>query len=158
MLQQTRAEAVARARRWERWLEEFPNIAALAAAPEERVLRAWEGLGYQARALRLRQAAQILARDHGGDLPRSAAALRALPGVGPYTADALMCFAFGQRRMPLDVNVLRVLRRISGGAPKPLAAALMRRATSPRALAGALMELGQTLCGARAVNLSLIHI
>ena len=102
-----------------RWLERWPTAGALAAAEPADVLRAWSGLGYNVRALRLRETARIVERD---GWPRDAAGLRRLPGVGPYTAAAVASFAFGERIAAVDTNVRRVASRI-GGTPGELRAA-----------------------------------
>ena len=105
MAQQTQVARVLE--RYERWLERWPTAAALAAASPAEVLTEWVGLGYNQRALRLRAACAIVARD---GWPRDSAGLRALPGVGPYTAAAVASFAFGERVAAVDTNVRRVAR------------------------------------------------
>jgi A/G-specific adenine glycosylase len=127
MSQQTQVERVAP--RWRQWLERWPTAEALAAAPAADVIRAWQGLGYNRRALNLRLAAQHVAAHGWPD------DLTVLPGVGRYTADAVACFALGRDVLPLDVNVLRVQERTG-------------RRFSARA-AQALMDLGATVCIAR---------
>jgi A/G-specific adenine glycosylase len=128
---------------WERWLARWPAPAALAAASPADVLREWSGLGYNRRALRLREAAGIVARD---GWPRDAAGLGALPGVGPYTAAAVASFAFGERVAVVDTNVRRVAGRL-GAEPRDL---------FPRDRAAdwnqAAMELGAVFCTARAAH------
>ena len=114
---------------YERWLARWPTAAALAAASPADVLREWAGLGYNRRALRLREAAAIVARD---GWPRDAAGLRALPGVGPYTAAAVASFAFGEPVAAVDTNVRRVAERL-GADPQALCRASARRTgTRPR--------------------------
>jgi A/G-specific adenine glycosylase len=110
MLQQTRVETVRVYYR--RWLARFPTLAALAAAPQERVLKVWEGLGYYSRARNLHRAA----RQVNGALPASVAELQRLPGIGRYTAGAIASIAFGQRAAVVDGNVARVLARVFGWA------------------------------------------
>src|SRR5512142_1128202 len=110
MLQQTRVEAVIPY--FQRWMERFPTIADLAKAPEREVLRAWEGLGYYARARNLRKASQAVVEQHGGQLPRTADELRRLPGIGRYTAGAIASIAFGLDEPALDGNIRRVLARV----------------------------------------------
>jgi A/G-specific adenine glycosylase len=127
MSQQTQVERVVP--RWRRWLERWPTVEALAAAPAGDVIREWQGLGYNRRALSLHRAAQQVAA-HGW--PED---LTELPGVGRYTADAVACFAFGRPVLPVDVNVQRVSER-TGHAFSP-------------AVAQALMDLGKTVCLAR---------
>lgn len=110
MLQQTRVETVRPY--YERWLAAFPDVLRLAQAPEQRVLKLWEGLGYYSRARNLLQAAQIVAGEYAGHLPRDVTELRRLPGIGPYTAGAIASIAFGRRASVLDGNVARVLARL----------------------------------------------
>jgi len=127
MLQQTQAARVVP--RYVAWLQCWPTIDALAAAPTAEVLRAWQGLGYNRRALSLHRAARQVSE---GGWPDD---LTTLPGVGRYTADAVACFAFGRAVLPLDVNVRRVLERT--------------RAEFDHTCAQALMDLGATVCIAR---------
>jgi A/G-specific adenine glycosylase len=154
MLQQTQVGVVAS--RYEAWLQRFPTIPALAAASEEEVLRAWQGLGYYGRARRLHAAAQLIVRSYGSVLPRSAADLRRLPGIGAYTAAAIACIAYGEPKPPLDVNLARVLSRI-GGLLLDIPTADRRKkleylwhalveGQSARDVAQALMDLGRLLC------------
>ena len=127
MLQQTQAARVVP--RYVNWLERWPTVEALAAASSADVIRAWQGLGYNRRALNLHRAAcEIAARGWPDDLTE-------LPGVGSYTADAVGCFALGRRVLPMDVNVGRVLERTGGDFDHTCAQALM--------------DLGATICIAR---------
>ena len=103
MAQQTQIERVVP--RWQRWLARWPTVEALAAAPAADVIREWQGLGYNRRALALHRAAQQVAAHGWPD------DLTELPGVGRYTADAVACFAFGRPVLPVDVNVRRVAER-----------------------------------------------
>jgi len=154
MLQQTRVDTVRPF--YARWLRAFPTIQSLARASDDRVLKLWEGLGYYSRARNLHRAAQLLVREHGGELPRTAAQLRALPGIGRYTAGAIASIAFGERTPLVDGNVARVFARVF---------AIRSNVKSPRTLqslwklAGdllpdshigefnqALMELGALIC------------
>jgi A/G-specific adenine glycosylase len=158
MLQQTpvvRVEPVFRA-----WLERWPTPADLAADPPGEAVRAWGRLGYPRRALRLHAAATEIVARHQGELPATYAELLALPGVGRYTAAAVMSFAYGGRHAVLDTNVRRVLARaVSGRAQPPpsLTAAEQRLAESvlpdePSVAARwavAVMELGALVCTAR---------
>ena len=157
MLQQTRVETVVPY--FTRWMERFPDVQALAAAPLDDALKAWEGLGYYARARNLHAAAQVVVSRHGGRLPASRAALQALPGVGRYTAGAILSIAFGQDEPVLDGNVRRVLSRawaLDEPSRARLDSSLWRLAGMllPRGEAGlfneALMELGATVCLPRA--------
>lgn len=110
MLQQT--QVVTALPYFERWLELFPNWRSLADAPIDRVLKAWEGLGYYQRARNLQKLAQAVVALPGAELPPTVEALEELPGIGPYTARAIASFAFGQNVGVLDGNVIRVLTRI----------------------------------------------
>lgn len=110
MAQQTRLEAVIPY--YERWMKRFPTIEALANAPQRDVLNAWEGLGYYSRARNLHQAAQIVAQEHGGELPADVEKLRKLPGIGRYTAGAIASLAFGLDEAVVDGNIKRVLARV----------------------------------------------
>jgi A/G-specific adenine glycosylase len=137
MLQQTQVARVVR--RYLEWLERWPDVEALAAAPRAEVLAAWVGLGYNRRALALHAAAQAVARD--GWPPD----LRALPGVGPYTAAAVASFAFGAQVAAVDTNARRVAERLGRGSPDDLLPP--GRAAEWNQAA---MELGATVCTARA--------
>src|SRR5579885_3102730 len=110
MLQQTRVQAVIPY--YERFLARFPNVESLAQAPEEQLLTLWSGLGYYSRARNLARAAQIIATRHGGAFPRSVEDAMALPGIGQYTAAAILSIAYGVRLAVLDGNVARVLSRV----------------------------------------------
>jgi A/G-specific adenine glycosylase len=157
MLQQTQIPTVLDRGYYTRWMDRFPDLANLAAAEEKEVLSAWEGLGYYRRARNLQRLAQIILQDHGGVFPRDFASIRALPGVGPYTAGAVASFAFDEAAPIVDGNVARVLARVYDDATpvdstlgqKALwarAESLVKAAQSPRAFNGALMELGQRVC------------
>ena len=98
------------------WMARWPTPAALAASPAGEAIRQWGRLGYPRRALRLHETATILTARHGGTVPADVDALRALPGIGSYTAAAVASFAFGQRHAVLDTNVRRVLARLVAGA------------------------------------------
>ncbi|MDX6680036.1 MAG: A/G-specific adenine glycosylase [Solirubrobacteraceae bacterium] len=139
MAQQTQIARVLE--RYPRWLERWPTAAALADASPADVLTEWVGLGYNRRALRLREAAAIVARD---GWPRDAAGLRALPGVGPYTAAAVASFAFGEAVAAVDTNVRRVAARLR---VEPQALLPARRHADWNQAA---MELGAAFCTARA--------
>jgi A/G-specific adenine glycosylase len=110
MLQQTRVAAVLPY--YERFLERFPTIPALAAAPEEEVLTHWSGLGYYSRARNLQSAAQSIVANHGGEFPSDHADALALPGIGPYTSAAILSMAFNAPHAVLDGNVARVVARL----------------------------------------------
>lgn len=157
MLQQTQVATVVRGRYFERWLESFPDLQTLAAAGEEQVLKAWEGLGYYRRARTLHMLAKQVVADGDGVLPSEAAALRELPGIGPYTAGAVASLAFGRRSALVDGNVARILARVFDfsepiDAPAGtrwswrMAEELVQACHDPSCLNQALMELGQTIC------------
>ena len=117
MLQQTRvATAIPY---YQRWMEEFPTVEALAEAPEHRVLLVWEGLGYYSRARNLQTAARAVAERFQGRIPEDPAVFRTLPGVGPYTSAAVMSIAFGLDLAAVDGNVRRVLSRLLALAGDP---------------------------------------
>ena len=111
MLQQTRIEAVIPY--YERFLRELPTIETLAAVDDERLMKLWEGLGYYSRARNLKRAALCIVNEHGGSMPDTYEALRALPGIGPYTAGAIASIAFGRPEPAVDGNVLRVITRLT---------------------------------------------
>ncbi|MDE2489880.1 MAG: A/G-specific adenine glycosylase [Elusimicrobia bacterium] len=154
MLQQTTVAAVAP--RYEAFLRRFPDARALAAASEDEVLSAWAGLGYYSRARNLRRAALEIAARRGGRFPSDPEAVRALPGIGRYTAGAILSIAFGRAVPLVDGNVIRVFARLfalRGRAKDPaLAAEVWRRAEAlvdkdaPGDWNQALMELGATVC------------
>lgn len=117
MCQQTPAARVAP--QWVEWMDRWPAPSDLAQAPTADVLRAWGRLGYPRRALRLQEAGRVVVALHGGVVPDDEAALLALPGVGRYTAAAVLAFGFGLRSLVLDTNVRRVLARLDGGVEFP---------------------------------------
>ena len=110
MLQQTQVATVRPY--FERFLARFPDVAALAAAPQDEVMRLWSGLGYYARARNLHRAAQAVVDEHGGEMPETLDALMALPGIGRSTAGAILALSRGARQPILDGNVKRVLARV----------------------------------------------
>ncbi len=112
MLQQTRIETVLERRYFERWLERFPDIATLAEASETELLKQWEGLGYYNRARNLQKAARVVIDDHGGVFPDSLEKVHDLPGVGRYTAGAVLSFAYDRPAPLVDGNVARVFSRL----------------------------------------------
>lgn len=135
MLQQTQVATVVRY--WERWRRALPDVATLARAPLDRVLKLWEGLGYYTRARQLHRAARQICREHAGVFPRDFKAVLGLPGVGRYTAGAICSLAFNQPAPVLDGNVTRVLTRVFGLRDLVTRAATQRRLW---ALAGALVR------------------
>ncbi len=158
MLQQTPVERVRQP--WQQWVERWPAPSDLAAAPSGEAVRAWGRLGYPRRALRLHQSAVVIAEQHDDVVPADPVTLLSLPGVGSYTAAAILSFAYGQRHVVLDTNVRRVLARIAAGVAYPgaattpadvsLAGTFLPRSPSRAARwAVASMELGAVLCTAR---------
>lgn len=154
MLQQTRIEAVLPY--FERFMQAFPTVEALAAAGEDRLMKLWEGLGYYSRARNLQKAARVVCATYGGQLPASYDALLALPGIGPYTAGAVASIAFGIPVPAVDGNVLRVTARLlgcDGDVLQPAVKAMLTQAVAqqlppdrPGLFNQALMELGETVC------------
>jgi len=160
MLQQTQVATVQAY--YARFLQRFPDVAALAAAPLDEVFALWSGLGYYSRARNLHRCAQAVVREHGGAFPTSSEALAHLPGIGRSTAAAIAAFCFGERVAILDGNVKRVLTRVLGfDADLSRSAnerALWTQAQALVPLRGVeaytqgLMDLGATLCSARQPN------
>ena len=155
MLQQTRIEAVIPY--YTRFLSELPDVKALAACDENRLLKLWEGLGYYSRARNLQKAAREIMADFGGELPRKAETLKKLPGIGDYTAGAVASIAYGEPEPAVDGNVLRVLSRLLAFDDDIMEQKTRRRVTAelravyPSGEAAALltegiMELGETVC------------
>jgi A/G-specific adenine glycosylase len=158
MLQQTTVATVASYYR--KFIQLWPTVEALAAAPREEVLKAWAGLGYYARARNLHACARVVAEQLGGHFPDVEEGLRALPGVGPYTAGAIAAIAFDRRAAAVDGNVERVIARLHAiETPLPDAKPEIRGLTAamvPRRRAGdfaqALMDLGATICTPKRLN------
>jgi len=150
MLQQTGTERVLA--KYGAFLQQFPDFAALAAAPLQEVLAVWQGLGYNRRALALKRLAQQVVAEHGGRLPREEAALRTLPGIGPATAGALAAFAFNRPAVFLETNIRRVFLHfffagrtaVEDRQILPLAAQTLDR-RRPRQWYSALMDYGAWL-------------
>jgi A/G-specific adenine glycosylase len=155
MLQQTQAPRVVPA--FAAFLRRFPDVRALAAASRADVLRAWAGLGYNRRALALREAARAIVHGHGAQVPATVAELSALPGVGPYTASAVASIAFGVPVAAVDTNARRIVARVVHGVePDELAPAQLRTDADalvdpgePGAWNQALMDLGREVCRPR---------
>ncbi len=154
MAQQTRITALLPY--YERFTARFPSVAALAAADEAEVLKLWEGLGYYSRARNLHRGARLVAETYGGLVPQDLDSLLAIPGVGAYTAGAILSIAFEQPVPAVDGNVLRVYARIAND-PEDVAAPALKKRTegwaralmenqSPGTLTQALMELGALIC------------
>jgi len=157
MLQQTQVDRVIP--KWREWLAAFPTVDALAAAPTSAVIRAWSGLGYNRRAVNLQHLAQAVVAHHGGQVPDDVAELKALPGIGPYTAGAVAAFAHNRPVAMVDVNIRRLLYRLFVGAEVPdyrvseAAIWTLARAAVPVGRSAdwhqALMDLGATICRPR---------
>ena len=157
MLQQTQVERVIP--KYEAFVARFPDVASLAEASAADVLREWKGLGYNSRAIRLKRMAEIVCEEFGGLLPNDPERLRGLPGIGPYTVAALRAFAFDEDDVAMDTNIRRVIHRVLYGIEYP--ARVSARELDARAQAtvpagsghdwnSALMDLGATICTARA--------
>ncbi len=151
MLQQTRVTAVLDY--YARFLNLFPTVEALAKAKEPEVLAAWSGLGYYRRARQMHKAAQTIVQDHNGRLPKTAEALRTLPGIGPYTSAAIASIAYGEPTAVVDGNVERVLLRLFGEETATVPKTWFRdQANSlldpsrPGDFNQSMMELGATTC------------
>ena len=157
MLQQTQADRVIP--KWQQWMHQWPTAHALASAPIADVLRAWQGLGYPRRAIRLHATANAIVQDWQGDVPQQESALLRLPGIGHYTAAAIAAFAYGQPAVVLDTNIRRVIARAWRGqagvaahltqAERELAGSLVEADTGAQ-WSAAVMELGALVCTARA--------
>jgi len=156
MLQQTQIATVLGRGFYTRFLESFPNVETLAAADDERLLKAWEGLGYYRRVRMLRETARAVIAGHAGEFPTDLTALMKLPGIGRYTAGALRAFAFDSPAAVVDGNVARVLARVMDfSAPVDDSAGqkqlwqwaeTLADPLRPRIYNSALMELGQKIC------------
>ena len=154
MLQQTRVQAVLGY--YERFLIACPTVAELACLSEDQLLKLWQGLGYYNRARSLQKAAKLIVEQYGGAFPADYDAVRALPGIGDYTAGAICSIAFGMPIPAVDGNVLRVMARVTGDDTDITSAAMKRRVTDtlrgiipvrcPGDFNQALMELGATVC------------
>ncbi|KAB2894355.1 MAG: A/G-specific adenine glycosylase [Bacteroidetes bacterium] len=163
MLQQTQATRVASL--LPIFLRRFPGIRELAGATNAKVIRAWQGLGYNGRALRLRDAAAIIARDYRSEIPDDAGVLRTLPGIGDYTSNAIACFGYGKRTVVIDVNIRRVYSRLLQPMPhcgvlatnsqvSKFAESIIPR-QNPEEWHQAVMDLGATVCMAKKTLCSL---
>lgn len=157
MLQQTQVDRVVP--KFDAFVRRFPDFRTLAAASVADVLREWKGLGYNSRAVRLKKLAEEVTSRFGGAMPRDPAALRALPGIGPYTAQAVRAFAYDEDEAACDVNVRRVVHRLLFGIEFPAQADARTLDERARELVphgeahdwnSAMMDLGATICTARA--------
>ena len=158
MLQQTRVETVIPY--FERWMARFPTVETLARASQQQVLGLWEGLGYYSRARNLQAAAKQIVSHHHGEFPHEPEAIRALPGIGRYTAGAIGSIAFNRPEPIVDGNVIRILTRLFGLREDPkgktmqstlwgLAEMMVRSVNDYSSLNQSLMELGATVCHPR---------
>jgi A/G-specific adenine glycosylase len=148
MLQQTQVSRVLL--KYPAFLSRFPDFSVLASATPGAVIRAWQGMGYNKRALRLRELAGIVVHRHQGKLPKEITELLTLPGIGPYTAHAVACFAFGRHVPVVDTNVRRVLGRVFPSSEKSRDQWTLAGSILPKQKAyewnQALMELGALVC------------
>ena len=154
MLQQTQVKTVIPY--YERWIRTFPTIENLSNAPEQKVLKLWEGLGYYSRAKNLKKASQIICKEMNKELPKTVKALQKLPGIGRYTAGAISSIAFGLKAPVLDGNIKRVLSRLfcinENGTTSASEKILWQKSEDlvpdrrPGDFNQALMELGATIC------------
>jgi A/G-specific adenine glycosylase len=156
MLQQTPVARVLPT--WHQWMAQWPDVVSLAQADRGSVLRMWGRLGYPRRAIRLHEAAAIIVKEHDGEVPSQLEELRALPGIGEYTAAAIASFAFGQRAVVMDTNIRRLFARAILGinAPSPSISRVERELAhqllpdeDAHQWAAATMELGALICTAR---------
>jgi A/G-specific adenine glycosylase len=157
MLQQTQVDRVIP--KFEAFVARFPDVRALAESSIAEVLRLWQGLGYNSRAVRLHRVAREVVERFGGAIPRDSEQLRSLPGVGPYTASAVRAFAFNEDDVAIDTNIRRIVHRLSFGLEYPAprssreldaAAREMLPQGSAHDWNSAMMDLGATICTARA--------
>jgi A/G-specific adenine glycosylase len=164
MLQQTPVSRVAPV--WEQWVRRWPTPSATAAVSTADVLRAWGKLGYPRRAMRLHECASVITRDHDDVVPEDLETLLGLPGVGEYTARAVLCFAYGHRVPVVDTNVRRVIARAVRGVADAAPSAhdrgdvdaILPNDGSAAAFSAALMELGAVVCTARSPRCGLCPI
>ncbi len=157
MLQQTQVARVLL--KFDAFVERFPDVTALANASQADVLRAWQGLGYNSRAVRLKSVAQAVVERFGARIPSDPQALRSLPGVGPYTVAAIRAFAYDCDDAALDTNIRRIVHRLYFGVEHPARASLRELDERAKEMIApgtghdwnsAMMDLGATICSARA--------
>lgn len=156
MAQQTQADRAAE--KWREFLDRWPTPQAMADAPKADIIAAWSGLGYNRRAVNLHNCAQVVAVEYDGNVPMTAKQLEGLPGIGPYTARAVMAFAFNEPTVPVDTNIARVIARLLNTVldrklAQTLADGLVTETKAPSAtLTDAIMDLGATICMAKQAN------
>ena len=154
MLQQTQVSRVIP--KYERFIEKYPTPKKCSDAPASSIIEEWEGLGYNRRAINLHRASQMIVETHSGKVPNTLNALLELPGIGPYTARAILCFAFEEDIGVVDVNINRVISRITGKVMRPQE---MQKKADSLVPTGdgwiwnqALMDLGSEVCGSRSTD------
>lgn len=156
MAQQTQADRAAE--KWREFMDRWPTPKAMADAPKADIIAAWSGLGYNRRAVNLHNCAQVVAVEYDGNVPETAKELERLPGIGPYTARAVMAFAFNAPTVPVDTNIARVIARLLNTVldrkrAQELADGLVVETAAPSAtLTDAIMDLGATICMAKQAN------
>lgn len=156
MAQQTQADRAAE--KWLEFLDRWPTPKAMADAPKADIIAAWQGLGYNRRAVNLHNCAQVVAVEFDGNVPTTAKELEGLPGIGPYTARAVLVFAFDEPTVPVDTNIARVIARLINRVldrktAQALADGLVTETNAPSAtLTDAIMDLGASICTAKLAN------
>ena len=165
MLQQTPVNRVLPV--YNQWMQKWPSAAALAKATPAEVITAWGRLGYPRRALRLHECAKVITSQHGGKIPTAESELRKLPGIGEYTAAAMVAFAFSERSLVLDINIRRLFSRLYDGEQTPKNSASKEEKEryeqlipkkDPHVWAAATMELGALICTAQSPKCALCPV
>ena len=165
MLQQTPVNRVLPV--YNQWMQKWPTAAALAKATPAEVITAWGRLGYPRRALRLHECAKVITSQHGGKIPMTETELRKLPGIGEYTAAAMVAFAFSERSLVLDINIRRLFSRLYDGEQTPKNSATKDEKEryeqlipkkDPHVWAAATMELGALICTAQSPKCALCPV
>ncbi len=151
MLQQTQVNRVIP--KYQHFIEKYPNPKKCSEAPPSSIIEAWEGLGYNRRAINLHRTSRVIVETHGGKVPKTLNDLLELPGIGPYTARAILCFAFEEDIGVVDVNIHRIISRVIGRALSPLEIQIKADNFVPDGEGWiwnqALMDLGSDVCGSR---------
>ena len=165
MLQQTPVNRVLPV--YNQWMQKWPSAAALAKATPAEVITSWGRLGYPRRALRLHECAKVITSQHGGKIPTTETELRKLPGIGEYTAAAMVAFAFSERSLVLDINIRRLFARLYDGEQTPKNSATKDEKEryeqlipkkDPHVWAAATMELGALICTAQSPKCALCPV